>query len=224
MTENVFRRFSILGMVAVVAYVVHVVLGGFLWSGYSHLMQPISNLTASGAPDRELLGTILWFYAIPAILFGLFSYLYMRRFTPKVSQGGMLLYLIMQIISFSYQFFPEDLPGAVPTFTGTMHLAVTFLIIPLTILAPILIGIGFRKLKGFKEFGTYSIITGILIFIFGGTTAVFYAQRLPYFGLVERLNIGTLQIWTFLTALKLFCTDTGKMEKKADKKLSMSHN
>ena len=224
MTKNVFRRLSILGMVAVAAYVVHVVLGGFLWNGYSHLMQPISNLTASGAPYRELLGTILWFYAIPAILFGLFSYLYMRRFTPRVSQGGMLLYLVMQIISFSYQFFPEDLPGAVPTFTGTMHLAITFLIIPLTILAPILIGIGFRKLKGFKGFGTYSIITGILIFIFGGTTAVFYAQKLPYFGLVERLNIGTLQIWTFLIALKLFCTDTEKMGKRADNKLPMSHN
>jgi hypothetical protein len=212
MSNNAFQRFSLLGVVAVSAYVLHVVLGGFLWSGYNHLMQPISDLTATGAPDREMLEIILLFYAIPAILYGLFSYLYILKFTPKVAQAGMLLYLIMQIVSFSYRFFPQDLPGATPTFAGTMHLAVTFLIIPLTILAPILIGVGFLKIKGFKRFGVYSIITGILIFIFGGTTAIFFAQKLPYFGLVERLNIGTLQLWTFLMALKLFCTDIGKAE------------
>ncbi len=215
MSINVFRRCTILGVLAVLAYVLHIVLGGFLWNGYSHLMQPISDLTATGAPNREILEIILWFYAIPAILYGLFAYLYMRKFTPKVAQVGMLLYLIMQIVSFSYHFFPQDLPGAEPTFTGTMHLLVTFLIIPLTIFAPILIGAGFRKIIGFKRFGIYSIITGILIFIFGATTALFFAQKLPFFGLVERLNIGMLQIWTFITALKLFYTDIGKAEKKS---------
>jgi hypothetical protein len=213
MSKKVFRRLTILGMVAVAAYILHVVLGGILWNGYNHLMQPISDLTATGAPDRALLQTILWFYAFPAILFGLCAYLYLRSFAPKVAQAGMLLYLIMQIVSFSYNFFPEDLAGSPATFLGTMHLAVTSLIIPLTILAPILIGAGFRRLEGFKGFGTYSIVTGILIFIFGGTTAMFFALQLPYFGTVERLNIGTLQVWTFLTALKLLRTDTSGMGK-----------
>ncbi len=220
MAKNVFRRLTVLGIVAVVAYVLHVVLGGFLWNGYNHLMQPISDLTGSGAPDRATLQFILWFYTIPAITFGLFAYLYLRTFAPKVAQAGMLLYLIMEAVSLTYNYFPEDLPGAEPTFLGTMHLAVTFAIIPLTILAPILIGVGFRKLHGFKGFGTYCIITGILIFIFGGTTSIFYAQKLDYFGLVERLNIGTLQVWTFLLALKLFRTDTsglGKWVKPAAK-------
>lgn len=212
MSKDIFRKLMILGLVAVLAYILHVILGGILWKGYNHLMQPISDLTGSGAPDRTLLGTILWFYSIPAILFGLFAYLYMRSFAPKVAQVGMLLYSIMQLISFSYHFFPEDLAGGPTTFQGTMHLAVTFLIIPLTILAPILIGCGFRRMKGFKGFGTYSIVTGILIFIFGGTTAMFFALKLPYFGLVERLNIGTLQVWTFLTALKLLSTDTSGMK------------
>ncbi len=85
-----------------------------------------------------------------------------------------------------------------------MEDAVTALIIPLTIAAPVLIGTGFRKLNGFKGFGTYSIITGIAIFVFGGTSAALFAGRLPFFGLAERLNIGTLQVWMFLLSLKLF--------------------
>ena len=119
----------------------------------------------------------------------------------------------MQIVSLTYGFFPEDLPGGAVTFTGTMHLVITFLIIPLTILAPILFGVGVRKLKTFKKFGTYSIIFGIILFAAGGTTAVFFALKLPYFGLVERINIGTLQLWMFLTALKLVRTDTAELQK-----------
>jgi len=42
------------GALAALAYAAHVVIGGLLWAGYSHLMQPISDLTATGAPDRAI--------------------------------------------------------------------------------------------------------------------------------------------------------------------------
>lgn len=38
------------GMAAVLIYLLHVILGGLLWKEYSHLHEPISTLTASGAP------------------------------------------------------------------------------------------------------------------------------------------------------------------------------
>jgi len=41
------------------------------------------------------------------------------------------------------------------------------------------------------------------IIIFGGLSGCFFAKGLPFFGLVERLNIGTLQIWTFILSYKL---------------------
>lgn len=220
MSLNALRKSSILGMLAVAAYVLHVVLGGILWKGYDHLMQPISDLTASGAPNRELLGLILWFYGIPAILFGLFACLYMRRLASRSAQAGMMMYFLMQLVSLLYQFFPQDLPGAVPTLLGTLHIVITFLIIPLTILAPVLVGTGLRKLAGFERFGIYSIVAGILIFIFGGTTAFFFAQKLAYFGLVERLNIGTLQIWTLLLALKIYSTDASTMSRIGEQALA----
>jgi hypothetical protein len=194
-------------MVAVAAYVLHVVLGGFLWQGYTHLHQSISSLTGVDGPNRELLNNILLAYAIPGILFGLSAYLYLRAFAPKIAQAGMLLYLIMQVISFAYKFFPEDASGAAMSFSGTMHIVITYMIVPLTILAPIFIGAGFRRLERFRRFGAFCIFTGIFIFCAGGTTTVIFANGLSYFGLAERINIGMLQLWTFLTALKLLTTD-----------------
>lgn len=202
-----WKKLTIFGMLGALGYVFHIVLGGILWKGYNQLMQPISDLTASGAPDRVLLGNILFLYGPPAIIFSFSAFMFLGKFAPKVSRIGMLLFFFMQIVSFSYRYFPEDLPGSPITFMGTMHIVVTGLIVPLTILSPLLVGIGFRRMQSFKSFGIYSIITGIMIFIAGGTTAIFFANKLPYFGLVERINIGTLQLWMFLTSLKLFRTN-----------------
>ncbi|MDW7657123.1 MAG: DUF998 domain-containing protein [Bacillota bacterium] len=139
-----------------------------------------------------------------SIVFSVCAYLYMKDFAPKISKIGMLLFLAMHIISITYGLFPQDLPGAPVTFTGIMHLVVTGLIIPLTIAAPILVGKGLKKIASFKYYGVYSFITGILIFIAGGTTAIFFANKLPCFGLVERINIGILQLWMLVTSIKFF--------------------
>jgi hypothetical membrane protein len=202
-----WKKLTVFGIAGALAYVLHVVLGGILWKGYNHLMQPISDLTANGAPDRALLSVITLIYGLFSIMFSISAFMYLKSFAPKIAKTGMIIFMAMHLVSITYGLFPEDLPGSSLTFLGTMHIVVTILIIPLTILSPILVGTGLRKVNGYKGFGIYSIITGIIIFIAGGTTAVFFANKLPYFGLVERINIGTLQLWMFLTALKLFRTN-----------------
>jgi len=61
-----------------------------------------------------------------------------------------------------------------------------------------LIGLGLRTLPRFRRFAVYSIITNIILFFAGGTTAILFANKLPYFGLFERINIGSLQLWMLL--------------------------
>lgn len=199
-----WKKLTGFGMLGAFMYALHVVLGGILWKGYNHLMQPISDLTATGAPNKELLSVITLIYGVLCILFAFSAYMATRGRVSKSASVGLLVFLGMHLVSISYGLFPEDLPGAAATFAGTMHIVVTFLIVPLTILSPLLVGIGLRKAEGLAGFSRYSIITGIVIFIAGGASAVFFAQKLPYFGLVERVNIGTLQLWTFLLSFQLF--------------------
>ena len=191
------------GVLAAAAYAAHVVIGGLLWTGYSHLMQPISDLTAAGAPDRGTLSVILYAYSCFALAFGVAAFGRFRRLGLRTASWGMILYIAMQLVSVSYSFFPEDLPGSAMTFAGTMHLLVTAVIVPFTIGAPVVTGLGMRNANGLARAGWFSVACGILIFFAGGATAVFFAQRLPFFGLVERINIGTLQAWTFVMSLVL---------------------
>ena len=194
------------GVLAVIVYVLHVVIGGILWQGYSHLQQPISDLTATGSPYKGLMLIFTTLYGILAIIFALsFTILESRKHHKYVFWGG-VCFIILHFISITYGLFPQDLPGAEPSFAGMMHLAVTVLIVPFTILTPLLIGFGLKKEKAWKTLGNFSLICGILIIIFGGMSGFFFAKGLPYFGLVERINIGTLQIWTFVMSYKLLTT------------------
>jgi len=191
------------GMLAVVIYLLHILLGGYLWKTYSHLQQPISDLTATGAPNRFLLLLFTNIYGVLALIFAVSFTIFERKERHKLVFWGGISFIILHVVSISYSFFPQDLPGAEPTFSGAMHLLVTVLIVPFTILTPLLIGFGLKKEKAWKTLGNFSLICGILIIIFGGMSGFFFAKGLPYFGLVERINIGTLQIWTFVLSYKL---------------------
>lgn len=191
------------GMLSIVFYVLHVVIGGLKWKGYSHLQQPISDLTATGAPNRDLMLMFTTIYGLLALFFAVsFTVLKSAEHHPLVFWGG-ISFVLLHLVSVLYPLFPQDLPVSKPTFRGRMHIYITALIVPFTILTPFLTGFGFITEPRWHTFGVYSLITGILILIFGGTTAVFYAKKLPYFGLIERLNIGTLQVWTFVFSLEL---------------------
>ena len=191
------------GMIAVFLYLFHIVLGGILWKEYNHLQQPISDLTASGAPNRTNLLNLTSIYGVLALMFAFAFTLFESGKHHKLVFWGGISFILMHLVSISYGFFPQDLPGNEVTFTGTMHLVVTGLIVPFTILSPFLIGFGLSKEPKWKTFGIYSIISGFLILIFGSLCGIFFANKLPYFGLMERINIGTLQLWTLLLSLKL---------------------
>jgi hypothetical protein len=194
------------GVLAVSIYALHVVIGGFLWKGYSHLQQPISDLTATGAPNKALMLLFTTIYGILALIFAVsFTISESKKHHKLVFWGG-ISFIILHFISITYGLFPQDLPDTAITFSGIMHIVITALIVPFTIVTPFLIGFGFKKEPNWKKFGIYSIITGIFILFFGGASGIFFAQKLPYFGLVERLNIGTLQLWTLLFSIKLLKT------------------
>lgn len=196
--------FMLSGTLAVAFYVIHIIIGGLLWKNYSHLQQPISDLTANGAPNRNLLLAFTSIYSALAVMFAISLSVIEGKKHHKLFFLGSISFITMHIVSASYGFFPEDLPNAQLTFSGKMHIIITALIVPFTILSPFLIGAGLIKEEKWKRFGYYSIITSILILIFGSTTALFYTYKLPYFGVIERLNISTLQIWTFCFSWKLF--------------------
>lgn len=215
-----WKKLTVFGMIGSLTYVLHVVLGGILWKGYNHLMQPISDLTAQGAPDSALLTGITSIYALFSIIFAVSAFMVVRKYGVKSLSIGFILFICMFIVSAMYNFFPEDLAGSAVTFRGIMHWVVTGAIVPLTISSILIIGIGFKKVEGLKGYSLYTVVTSIILFTAGGTSVFILANGLGYFGLVERLNIGSLQLWMFLVSLKLYSANI-KTNHRAVKRIAL---
>jgi hypothetical protein len=140
-----WKKLTVFGMLEAFVYILHMVIGGMLWKDYNHLMQPISDLTAQGAPDRVFLGYFTGAYGVFSVIFTASAFMYVRKAGSKLLNAGLGIFLFMHIVSMTYELFPEDLLGSPMTFQGLMHYIVTGIIVPLTILSPLLTGVGKRR-------------------------------------------------------------------------------
>jgi len=196
------------GILAPAVYVLAVVLGGILRPGYSHLSEAVSELIATGAPNKPLLDPIFSFYNLLTFAFAIGLFLIVRsdnQYRVKVSDTFGALFLILEgIFGLVTIFFPQD-PGGVPTtFTGTMHIVLAGLSSLASMLAILLMGFWFKNIPHLRKFSTYSFISVAIVFLSGGLAAASVATKSPIAGLLERVTIGGFLQWLFVIALNLF--------------------
>jgi hypothetical protein len=99
--------------------------------------------------------------------------------------------------------FPMDPFGADATFAGNMHIILTALNIVLIVLAIPMIGIGLYRDRQWKTFRLYSIITVLVMVVFGASTSILILNAIELLGLFERVTIYSYQLWIFVLAVLL---------------------
>ena len=86
------------------------------------------------------------------------------------------------------------------------HLIVTVIVVLCTITCGFFIGIGLKKTP-LRKTGLFVFVCAMIMVVAGGMTPVSMANNLPIAGLVERINIFTLQIWIAVLSLRVFSAD-----------------
>ena len=64
LTSLHIRVVGFLGALAPFVYLIAVIIGGYLWSGYSQYSETVSTLTSSGAPNQEFLTPLFAIYNV----------------------------------------------------------------------------------------------------------------------------------------------------------------
>ena len=191
------------GTAAPVLYIITAIIGAALRpNDYSHIVNAISELLSNGAPNKAILDIIFNIYNALLLVFALGAYSAVKKF-PRISRVSMGILIGIQVVSFSWGFFPMDPLGAEATFAGTMHNVLGGVVAMATIVMPLLMGLGVRKLGGFNRYAVYSFVSSAIIFVSGLTGVILAGQGVHLFGLFERITIGTYEIWIFVTALNL---------------------
>jgi len=194
------------GIAAPILYIVTAIAGAALRpNDYSHLVNAISELLSNGAPNKAVLDVVFNIYNALLLMFAIGAYSAIKDF-PRISKLAMEILIGIQVLSFSWGFFPMDPLGAEATFAGTMHNVLGGVVAMATIVMPLLMGLGVRRLGDFNRYAAYSFFSSVVIFVSGLTAIILAGQGVHLFGLFERITIGMYELWIFVTGMKLLMT------------------
>ncbi|TWT07146.1 DUF998 domain-containing protein [Planococcus sp. CPCC 101016] len=204
--KSIWQVLAISGLLSALAFLTHVIMGGIFLEGYSHVRQTISELTGNGAPKAEMLLMFKMIYWIFAVVFSVTVFVLFGKYqVHQIARFGALLLVAMHSISLiGYSLFPLEQGGAVLTFGNLVHLAITAIVMIITVGALFSIGYGLWLTKNFRSIGLFTLFCGLIIVLAGVAAPIVLNNNLPYAGLVERFNIFTLQLWVFVLSLYLY--------------------
>ena len=191
--------FMPLGMIGVVAYMIHTILGNILWPEYNPITTDISSLTADGAPNSSLLRIFTTIYGICMILFTLGMIVKSLRKYHLATRVGYTILLGMEVISlFGYSALPLVGDKTVMNFQNMMHIAVTVAVVITTISSAFTLAYGYLSQEKMKNLGKFILIMAIIITLCGMMNPISMLMNLNIMGLTERLVIYSLQILIFV--------------------------
>ncbi|HEX6944415.1 MAG TPA: DUF998 domain-containing protein, partial [Gemmatimonadaceae bacterium] len=165
---------------------------GIRYEGYNPISQVPSELTAIGAPTQALWARLGWIYTVLITAFGIGVWMSAGGNRALRLVGGFIL--AHASLGLLWPFAPmhprEVLAAGGGTPSDTLHQVLAAVTVFLMFLA-----IGFGAAAFGKRFRLYSIVTIVVLLVFGGLTFL-EAPRLqmnlptPWIGLWERINIS----------------------------------
>ena len=192
------------GILSPIFFVLVDIIGGIITPDYSRIINAVSELTQAGSENIYLLSSLFFISAVMGIGFGIgivteFSY----SRSKLIFSGGILIIINGIFSGLTGTIFPMDPFNVDITFAGTMHIILTALNALMIMLLIPMMGIGFYRERQWVSFRLYSIITLLIIVIFGGSTPVLMMNDIGLLGLFERIVIYSYLLWFFVLAFKL---------------------
>lgn len=200
------RTWLLGGVLAPVVYLIAVVLGGMIRPGYSHHSEAISELIASGAPNKALLDPMFVVYNLAALAFscGVLVYVLSRasgRRRLGLIAAGFLIF--GGLVGLATVFFPQDPGGPAVTPTGTVHIVLAGMSSLASMLSMVSFGLWLRTAHESKM-ARHSFVSLVVVFVSGGLAAASIPLGFGASGLLERVTIFSYLQWMFVVALWLY--------------------
>lgn len=191
----------ICGTAAALFYMAADIFVSTQYPGYSFRDQAISELSAIGAPTRELWTIVLLVFDPLLVAFGV-GVKNIAGHKRSLRITGWLL-IVWGLLGLLWYLFPMNMRGAIGSTTDTMHLVMSGVTVLL-----IMLFMGFGSGAQGKWFRGYSIATIIVMLIFGAMVGrmaprVAAQQPTPWMGIMERISVYAPMIWVAMFAGQL---------------------
>ena len=216
MMEKRVRMLGILGIISLLSYTAMVVFSPLAYPGYDWLSMAVSDLSAEGAPSKELASQLNALFGPCGLVSAMAVCVGVAGCKSKVMKLGIYSFAAMEwVCSVGYDLFPwvSGAPASNPQ--NVMHLGVTVLVVVLSLASLVLVAIGAGK-EHMKSLGIWAIICLVAMMMGPMGTAL-----LPktVFGLFERFSTFSAVVFNAVLGMYLmmgrFTVDEAASAEKA---------
>lgn len=191
--KKLCKLFCLTGLLGIVFYLAHDVIGAMNYPGYNWMSQAVSDLTATDAPSFAIASGLSSVYGIMSVACCLFVCVLSAK-RHKLTRIGIALFTVMNLISaVGYSIFPLSGAGYDGSVQSFIHVyVITTAVVLLSIVSLILIAIGSFKDKQ-KGIAICALIALVLMFVGAVGSNVVPKE---YFGIVERFSTYSAVVFT----------------------------
>lgn len=203
MKKTLIQKLGLLGVVSFLSYAAAVVFAPLAYPDYDWMAQAVSDLSAANAPSLALWNRLSAPYSVCEVVCATIVCIGCQKQKSKRLRAGIYLFAIMEWISaIGYRMFPLSESGYAGEFQDVMHMAVTALVVLLSIVSLILIIIAGA---GDTSIRSYAVCAGIALGMMLVGTLGMKIVPVRYFGIVERFSVFAATGFNAALGIHLFC-------------------
>ena len=203
MKKSLLQRLGLLGVVSFLSYTAAVVFAPLAYPGYNWMAQAVSDLSAANAPSLALWNQLSALYNVCEVVCVTVVCIGIRGRKTKLLRSGIYLFAVMEWISaVGYRMFPLSSSGYAGAFQDVMHMAVTALVVLLSIVSLVVIIVAGAKSKSCRSYGVCAAAALAMMLVGAIGMKIVPAA---YFGVVERFSVFAATGFNAALGIHLFC-------------------
>lgn len=203
MKRSLVRKLGLLGVVSFFSYMSAVVFAPLAYPGYDRMAQAVSDLSAANAPSLMLWNQLSALYNVCEVVCATVVCIGIRGQKTRLLRTGIYLFAVMEWISaVGYRMFPMSDSGYAGAFQDVMHMAVTALLVLLSVVSLIVIIAAGVKDRNCRSYGVCAAVALAMMLVGAMGMKIVPAE---YFGVVERFSVFAATGFNAALGIHLFC-------------------
>ena len=203
MKKTLLQRLGLLGVVSFLSYTAAVVFAPLAYPGYNWMAQAVSDLSAANAPSLALWNQLSALYNVCEVVCVTVVCIGIQGRKTKLLRSGIFLFAIMEWISaVGYRMFPLSSSGYAGAFQDVMHMAVTALVVLLSIVSLVIIIVAGAKSKSCRSYDVCAAVALAMMLVGAMGMKIVPAA---YFGVVELFSVFAATGFNAALGIHLFC-------------------
>ena len=203
MKKTLLQRLGLLGIVSFLSYTAAVVFAPLAYPGYNWMAQAVSDLSAANAPSLALWNQLSALYNVCEVVCVTVICIGIQGRKTKLLRSGIYLFAVMEWISaVGYRMFPLSDSGYAGAFQDVMHMAVTALVVLLSIVSLVIIIVAGAKSKSCRSYDVCAAVALAMMLVGAMGMKIIPAA---YFGVVERFSVFAATGFNAALGIHLFC-------------------